>query len=255
MPTFFVFSNINHSNYLSMKRNLSNINQTALFLVCSILYVNLSAQSYLFTPGKIYNAVVDTSQLNYNGIEVQNSGTTNLNFTWELLSKDTLIDSEFDLCNSGICFNNLPNNGLMPTILPGQTGFLKMHMFSGRTLGVNTIKYLLKNALLSTIDTLTFVINVGNITGLNNLDANNLTFFLYPSPSQDFFIISFTKQAPLEVGLKMTDITGKVVYDKRKVKVINQETRIDLTDFISGYYDIQIETNDVLLKDKLIISK
>lgn len=231
------------------------IKQSAICLVGLILFINGKAQSYSFNPGKIYNAVVDTSQLNYNGIEIQNTGSTNLNFTWELLSKDTLIDSEFDLCNSGICFNNLPQNGTMPTILPGQIGYLKIHMFSGRTLGVNTVKYLIKNAVLSTVDTLTFNIYVGNPTGLKTLDNNNVKSFTYPNPSQDFATIKFSKQMPLEVGLKLIDISGKIVYDKRKVKVINQEIRIDLTDFVTGYYDIQIDSNDLLLKDKLIISK
>jgi hypothetical protein len=238
-----------------MKKNFYSIKQKALCLLGLILFINGKAQSYSFSPGKIYIAVVDTSQLNYNGIEVQNTGPTNLNFTWELLSKDTLIDSEFDLCNSGICFNNLPYNGVMPTILPGQIGYLKMHMFSGRTLGINTVKYVLKNALLSTVDTLTFIINVGNPTGLKPLDNNNVKSFTYPNPSQDFATIKFSKQMPLEVGLKLVDLSGKVVYYNCAQKVLNQEIRIDITDFISGYYYIHIETNDLLLKDKLIISK
>ena len=238
-----------------MKKNLRIIYQVSLFLVSLAMQTQGISQSFSFTPSRTFNAVVDTSQLNYNGIEIQNTGSTNLNFTWELLSKDTLIDSEFDLCNSGICFNNLPNNGIMPTILPGQVGFLKMHMFSGRTLGVNTIKYLLKNAVLSTVDTLTFIINVGNITGLKKDDNKRLTWFIYPNPSQDFFILRLSKETSLDVGIKILDITGKVVYDKRAVNADNQEIKINISDFISGYYDVQIEMKDLVLKDKLIISK
>jgi hypothetical protein len=128
-------------------------------------------------------------------------------------------------------------------------------MFSGRTLGVNTIKYLLKNAVLSTVDTLTFIINVGNITGLKKDDNKRLTWFIYPNPSQDFFILRLSKETSLGVGIKILDITGKVVYDKRAVNADNQEIKINISDFISGYYDVQIEMKDLLLKDKLIISK
>jgi len=238
-----------------MKKNNSIIKKTALCLVGLMLFINGKAQSYSFSPGKIYNAVVDTSQLNYNGIEVQNTGTTNLNFTWELLLKDTLIDSEFDLCNSGICFNNLPYSGVMPTIPPGQIGFLKMHMFSGRIIGVNTIKYLLKNALLSTVDTLTFIITVGNPTGLKSLENINIKCFTYPNPSQDIVTIKFSKPMPLEVAVKLVDLSGKIVYDNSAVKVENQEIKIDISDFISGYYYVQIDTKEFVLKDKLIISK
>jgi hypothetical protein len=111
-------------------------------------------QSYTFSPSKIYTINVDTSQNNFGGIEVQNTGSQNLNLTWRSVLTGTLIDSYFQLCNSGICFLNLPNSGVMPTIIPGDIGWIKFHMFSGRTNGVNTIKYTLKNGSIQS-DTLT----------------------------------------------------------------------------------------------------
>lgn len=228
-----------------------------LILFCFIGKTNSVAQNYTLSPGKNFTATVDTNQLNYNGIEIINTGTTNLDFTWELLLKDTLIDSEFDLCNSGICFNTLPVNGSMPSIVPGQVGFLKMHMFSGKIEGVNTIKYILKNAFYSTSDTLTYVINVGNnVTSLQNEKMIKTKISLYPNPSKDIINIKFISEKQTIQHLKITDVLGNVVFvdDKQLTDGVN-ELQLVVSGLSNGVYFLNLEGVNFSQNEKIIIEK
>jgi len=232
----------------------------AIFFVLLFLFnqTNIVSQNYVLSPGKNFTATVDTSQLNYNGIEIINTGTISLDFTWELLLKDTLIDSEFDLCNSGICFNTLPVNGIMPTITPGQIGFLKMHMFSGKTEGVNTIKYILKNAFLAKADTLTYVINVGNTTTSLKYDkAKSSKIILHPNPTKESTTINIDLMAISFVKVFIYDALGNLVFERNE-NVSNsnpQEIKINTTDYASGVYSVLILTNNGAINQKLAVSK
>lgn len=241
-----------------MKTYFLELKAVILVLCCLIGQTTLVAQSYSLNPGKTFTAIVDTNQLNYNGIEIINTGTTNLDFTWELLLKDTLIDSEFDLCNSGICFNTLPVNGIMPTILSSEIGFLKLHMFSGKTEGVNTIKYILKNSLLSTADTLTFIITVGNqITSLQSQKALNNKIILYPNPAKDNINLSLELVEMTSVKVCIYNAVGHLVFENSEIKSVvgHNEVNINTSDLASGIYSVLILTNNGVINQKLVVSK
>ena len=216
----------------------------------------LAAQNYSFSPGKVYIFAMDTNQLNYNGIRITNTSASDLDFTWELLLKDTLIDCEFDLCNSGICYNNLPETGIMPTITPGTQGNLKLHMFSGQTSGINTIKYVLKNAALATIDTLTFIINVGTITGLKNYNENTIKATIYPNPTsgETALLVSLFDQS--EVDVTIMDNFGQIVYQKTDTLNAGSNTMIiDTGNYASGLYTVVLASEKGSVTKKISVSK
>lgn len=238
-----------------MKTFFLELKTILLVLCCFIGQISFFAQNYILSPSKNFIAIVDTNQLNYDGIEIINTGTISLDFSWELLLKDTLIDSEFDLCNSGICFNTLPVNGIMPTILPGQIGFLKMHMFSGKTEGVNTIKYILKNAFLSTADTLTYIINIGNpITGVQSEEKVKTKITLYPNPTKYNTTLRFEFTEMSNVKVYIHDALGNLVYEKKE-NISQKEIEINTSDYASGVYSVLILTNNGVINQKLVISK
>jgi len=225
-------------------------------LFCLLTQIKLTAQSYAFSPGKTYVTSVDTSQLNYNGIIITNTGTSNLDFTWDLLLKDTLIDSEFDLCNSGICFNTLPESGIMPTINPGQQGHLKLHMFSGQTNGTNTIKYILKNAALSSSDTLTFIINVGDVTGLFDAKKSNIKTSLYPNPAVNETTVAIDLISPSNVTVSVLNTIGVVVYKYASaLNAGSNALHLDTQNFAAGIYNVVISSANGSVTKKLSVTK
>lgn len=225
-------------------------------LLFLLLQLKVFAQNYVLSPGKVFTANLDTNQLNYNGIRITNTGTTDLDFTWELILKDTLTDCEFDLCNSGICFNNLPETGVMPTLMPGQVGYLKMHMFSGQTNGVNTIKYVLKNASLLSSDTLTYLITVGNATTILDLDQLHHTVLLYPNPAQNETMLTVLLSEESTVTVRIINAVGQVVYDSLShLKAGTNTLQLDTENYTSGIYNVVISSATGAITKKLSISK
>ena len=227
-----------------------------LILIFLLLQIKVFAQNYVFSPGKVFTANLDTNQLNFNGIRITNTGTTDLDFTWELILKDTLTDCEFDLCNSGICYNNLPQTGVMPAIPPGQAGFLKLHMFSGLTNGVNTIKYVLNNAALLSSDTLTFLITVGTATTILDLDKLNNTVFLYPNPANNETVLSFSLLQESTVAVNIINTVGQVVYTSSSVLIAGINTmQVDTKNYAPGIYNVVITSATGSVTKKLSVTK
>lgn len=225
-----------------------------------IVFFSLSnkvyGQTYTFNPGKIYTITVDTSQNNFGGIEVLNTGSQNLNLTWRLNFTDTLIDSYFQLCNSGICFLNLPNSGNMPTIVPGDYGWIKFHMFSGKTTGTNKIKYVLKNSSIQA-DTLTFIINVvAGATAVKELKNVKDNVILYPNPSSAETTIQLNLSEPSETSISLLNASGQCIYKtSSEYNVGNNLIFLDTKKYPSGIYTITIITKNGIINKKLVVTK
>jgi hypothetical protein len=215
----------------------------------------MNGQSYTFNPGTVFNMVVDTNQSNFDGIEIQNIGAQNLNLSWRLYSTDTLIDSRFELCNSGICFMNLPTSGFMPTIAPGATGWLKFHIISGSATGLNTIRYILKNGTTQK-DTLTFNITVGNVTGLQELTNNKDKATLFPNPAQTQATIGLTLVESSDVTITILNAVGQIV--DRSVSPYNSGKhliRLDTKQWAPGMYQVLLDTKQGSMQHKLMITE
>ncbi len=67
----------------------------------------------------------------------------------------------------------------------------------------------------------------------------NNTIHIYPNPATDKLYLNFTNQDIDKIQL--IDSTGRVVYIKREV---NQKESIELSQFNSGFYIVQIHTSD-----------
>lgn len=219
-----------------------------ILLFSLIFFLEGRGQSYFFINGSTYSVTLDTSKLIYSkGIEIVNTGTTNLNLTWDLTLKDTLIDSHFELCNSGICFNNLPFNGAMPTILPNDTGWIKMHIFTGKATGRNKVKYALKDGA-GRVDTLTFIADVVLPNGINEKQISAASIEVFPNPACDFVIVKGTKTSDAEI--QFFNEQGSIVTQHA---LLQGYTSIN-TDFLhSGQYHYWIKQNNTIIKTGKII--
>lgn len=214
----------------------------------------MKGQSYSFSPGKTYVFNIDTSSSDFGGIEILNTGSQNLNLTWRHVLTDTLIDSRFELCNSGICFLNLPHSGIMPAIIPGDIGWIKFHMYSGVTTGTNTIKYVVKNGTIQA-DTLTFKIIVSSATGLNETsDIKKVS--LFPNPATNETSLNFTLTHSSEIIVKVLSSNGQIVQQKTSnLTAGTNNITMDTKNFAAGVYDVLIESRNGTITKKLSITK
>ena len=86
------------------------------------------------------------------------------------------------------------------------------------------------------------------------LDADNFQIeqiSVYPNPSKDVFYVKMNNSVPFD--LRVTDITGKIVYTKKQ---INSGTPfpLQMETYSSGVYFLQIEANNQFSTRKLILN-
>lgn len=211
-------------------------------------------QSYSFNPGATFIYNIDTNSTDFGGIDIINTGNQNLNLSWKHVLADTLIDSRFELCNSGICFLNLPHSGAMPTITPSNSGWIKFHMYSGVATGTNTIKYLVKNGSIQN-DTLTFKIIVSSSTSINEVD-NIKKVSLFPNPTSSETSINLVLFNPSKVNITLLDNVGQIVYQSAStLSAGSNKVNIDTRNLASGIYNVLVATENGSVTKKLSVTK
>ncbi len=81
-------------------------------------------------------------------------------------------------------------------------------------------------------------------------DFSTNSISIYPNPSKNIFNIDLNSIN--EFKFEVFDITGKVVIDKNKIS--NNTYQLDMSQFSSGMYFIDITTNDIEVTKKLILN-
>lgn len=95
-------------------------------------------------------------------------------------------------------------------------------------------------------------------TGINTIENPNITFDVYPNPTNRFLNLNFNKQPDGPSTLSIMDITGRTVYNSQLIidnsfqrNPLRQFT-IDVSSFSPGMYFIQIKNNDTYVTQKFI---
>ncbi|HWB62873.1 MAG TPA: PKD domain-containing protein [Chitinophagales bacterium] len=92
---------------------------------------------------------------------------------------------------------------------------------------------------------------VTNITGINVVSEDGLTFKLYPNPAKGSMMVSVSElKAPTTIT--MEDIVGQTIFTHR---VTDLETTIDLTQFAAGVYVIVLHQGDKEAEKKFVLSR
>ena len=74
---------------------------------------------------------------------------------------------------------------------------------------------------------------------------------IYPNPSDTIFNIKFNK--PTTFDYTVVDITGKVILNQSNVSTVNNSKAIDLSNFASGLYLLNIDSEGIKTTKKLIL--
>ncbi len=72
-----------------------------------------------------------------------------------------------------------------------------------------------------------------SLTGINNLQASNNFFEIYPNPANHFIEINFNDDAEINCKISIFDASGKIVYNSF---LKNNKTRIDIDGFSKGTF-------------------
>ena len=94
--------------------------------------------------------------------------------------------------------------------------------------------------------------NYGCFVGLDNLQLNNFSTKLYPNPASDIINLEINNTNKEVFTLNIYNIMGSLV----KTETTNQNyNQINVADLNNGIYLIEIKSNDLITKQKLVIQK
>jgi hypothetical protein len=92
--------------------------------------------------------------------------------------------------------------------------------------------------------------------GMDELSATN-QISVFPNPAKEFAIISINVEKSALVDVTIYDVTGKIVYANKgsNVDAGKNEMRINTSELASGNYNIVVNANGAVLKEKLVVVK
>lgn len=93
--------------------------------------------------------------------------------------------------------------------------------------------------------TCSFVVTVNTFVGIETLQQKGIS--IYPNPANDILHIDFTENNIQKLTIK--SIEGKTMFEKTK---INQNEIIDLSDYSSGVYIINLQTDKEIVTTKIV---
>ena len=86
---------------------------------------------------------------------------------------------------------------------------------------------------------------------VTSIIKNNLNVNIFPNPSSKIFNLNFYSESESEISV--SNVLGKTVYFKSTKSVGEFNTQIDLSNYLSGIYNLTIKTFDGISNHKLIL--
>ena len=80
---------------------------------------------------------------------------------------------------------------------------------------------------------------------------NNLEVNIYPNPSSNIFNLEFNSDS--ETKILVTNVLGEQVYFESIQSIGKYNTKIDLSNYSEGIYNLTIKTSDRISNHKLIL--
>ncbi|RXQ96090.1 T9SS type A sorting domain-containing protein [Ancylomarina salipaludis] len=93
------------------------------------------------------------------------------------------------------------------------------------------------------------VVTVDNVTGIEDIDADQVNIFLYPNPSKGAFYIELNKRPINDATVGLINLSGKLVYSQ---KLYEKKTYLNLS-LKSGMYFLKVELDNRIVMKKIII--
>lgn len=232
------------------------VNVLCLIMVC--LSQNILAQNYF--DGKSYTITLDQNKLDYGGIEFRNDKSYPLVLSWVKLDEDTVSGSRFDMCANSECYIGVPDTGSNSSfpVLPNDTGFFKLHYWTGGFSGTSTIKlYVFEQSSPKDGDTLIYTLNISSIsTGFDeDMDKNSPHFNIYPIPvSTRFTLESKYEKVGDDCFLYLVDALGRTVLSQN-IEGLKYNT-LDVGNIECGVYTLHVvDDQQTIYTNKIIINR
>ena len=159
--------------------------------------------------------------------------------TYTVVAQEFDLDTIYNKCEQNLIITNDYNNS---ETLAGEVF----------THGTYTIEWEIQNQAEEPIDNCTFEIVINEFVGLVDLFETEIS--IYPNPTTGIFEI---KNEELKIkNIKITDITGKIIYNLTRghapLYIENTLLQIDISTQPAGIYFIKIQTENEIITEKII---
>ena len=96
-------------------------------------------------------------------------------------------------------------------------------------------------------------INIGGVTGLNDLTADEIGLTLSPNPALQQTVLNFELFTPAKISYSITDVTGRIVFETTPLKYSDGKQSIIIhKNFNAGIYFIKLKINEQQLLKKIV---
>jgi len=196
---------------------------------------NCFAQNYSITPNDTIQMVGLMEDLETLSIQQVNTSQNTIILQWEKVSESVPPAWDADVCDNFICYTSLVDSGTMNAVVPGDYGFLLLHITPHVNFGTAIIRYAVWDTANPAMkDTLTYILTVNVPSGVQEAKAKN-TCSIFPNPANEHVRIE-SKFLP---GLRyvVADFNGKVIQDGI---TSSSSITISTTGLPNGIYSIEI---------------
>lgn len=197
------------------------------------------SQTFSIVPNDTIDMVGIMEDLQTLSIQQLNTTNDTIQLKWVKVSESVPAAWEASACDNQVCNTSLVDSGMMNPVLPGDYGFLLMHITGHVNYGTAIIRYTVWDIANPTLkDTLTYILTINAPTGINEAVTKN-TFRIFPNPAnENINIISNIKS---EFQFVVTDVSGKEI--KKGISKTNSFSVSNLA-LPRGVYSISVVTED-----------
>jgi hypothetical protein len=225
-----------------------------LLLSLALLFISLVsvAQHYTISPARTVDSTIAYNELTIIDIFQVNTSNTTIQLKWKLISNGLFPGWDFSLCDYTTCYPGLPASGTMTPVPPGEKGFLGLNVKPYDIPGTGVVKmYVYEEGFETKGDTLTWHVNTST-TGIKEWSKSAIVS-LYPNPANETVTVHLDAANLSTASIQVTDLLGKSLINK---PVINESTKLDVSELPNGYYLIQCKYgNETAGMKKLCIAK
>lgn len=197
-----------------------------------------------YTPSKTFVMYLNKNKLHYDGIMIHNLSNDTIKLKWSLVSIDTIPGSYFDFCASGDCYLGIPATGSFPNMNPLDSGWAKMHFWTGNITGTcKAVLYVYELGNSENGDTLTYYLHVTEPNTVAEAKTS-VVFSVYPNPANNNICI----RMPAETIYRyyVYDITGKEVISEKGKGNCN----VPLGTLVNGLYVLSVKDSSGKVQTK-----
>lgn len=142
------------------------------FLLIAVMFTAIKtsySQNYNHSPNDTIIADAVFNDINLYNIFQNNQTQEEVSFKWHLQSAEIPATWEATTCDNSACYPVLKDSGMMDPVLPGQDGFLSVHINPKSETGTAIVRYAIFAANTpELVDTLTWIISASGTTGFAN---------------------------------------------------------------------------------------